>query len=340
MAPSKLTVAVTGPTGDIGRAFLRALDAEPRVERVLGMARSPFDPAQLGVAKTEYRQGDVLDREAVGALVAEADVVVHLAFLILGSREETRRTNLEGSRIVFEATAGAKRAKRLVYTSSVAAYGFHADNPQPLTEQVEPRGSEEHYYSAQKAELEAVLERTLKGSGTKAYVFRPCIVAGPGALTMLESIPLLEQVERLPGVVRAALGSVPLVRPVIPDPGVPFQLVHHDDVAGALLAGVVGDGEPGIYNLAGEGTITASDLASALGWYSVPIPSSAVGVTAQALSRLPLPAQVGWINALREPVVMDTSRARQGLGWKPKHSARQVLRATVAAARARGLVIG
>jgi nucleoside-diphosphate-sugar epimerase len=54
--------------------------------------------------------------------------------------------------------AAAAHVERLVYTSSVAAYGFHADNPQPLTEDVEPRGSERFYYSAQKAELERALE--------------------------------------------------------------------------------------------------------------------------------------------------------------------------------------
>ena len=55
------------------------------------MARRPFDPAAQGLRKTEYRQGDVLDRAAVDALVAEADVVVHLAFIIMGGHEETRQ---------------------------------------------------------------------------------------------------------------------------------------------------------------------------------------------------------------------------------------------------------
>src|SRR3954471_4581907 len=73
---SDLTVAVTGPTGEIGRAFLRALD--PHVGRILGMARRPFDPASLGLHNTEYRQGDILDPEALRELFAEADVIVHL----------------------------------------------------------------------------------------------------------------------------------------------------------------------------------------------------------------------------------------------------------------------
>src|SRR3954467_966867 len=84
---SELTVAVTGPTGEIGRAFLKALDPHARV---LGMARRPFDPAGLGLENTEYRRGDVLDADAVNALAKGADVLVHLAFIILGGREETR----------------------------------------------------------------------------------------------------------------------------------------------------------------------------------------------------------------------------------------------------------
>jgi UDP-glucose 4-epimerase len=337
--PKPLTVAVTGPTGDIGKAFVRALERSRSVGKVLGMARRPFDPEEQGWRKTEYRQGDVLDRKGVDALVAEADVVVHLAFLILGGIEETRRINLEGSTNVFEAAAAAPKVKRFVYTSSVAAYGFHADNPQPLTEQVEPRGTDAHYYSAQKAELEGVLERAFKGSGKDVYVFRPCIVAGPDALMLLEHIPYVQAAEKLPGPLRALLRAAPLVKPVIPDPGVPFQLVHHDDVASALVAAATGEGKPAVYNIAGDGTLTASDLASELGWYAVPIPAAAVDATARLVAHAPLvPAEAQWVNAFRRPVVMDTSRARQGLHWTPEHDARETLRETVAAARERGVV--
>ena len=81
----KLTVAVTGPTGDIGVAALRALDASPKVGKVIGMARRPFDPAEHGLSgKVTYQQGDVLDRESVDALVKGADVVMHLAFILIG----------------------------------------------------------------------------------------------------------------------------------------------------------------------------------------------------------------------------------------------------------------
>ena len=124
-----LAVAVTGPTGEIGISTVEALERDPAVDRIVGMARRPFDPAAHGWTKTTYQQGDILDRKAVDALVAEVDVVIHLAFVIMGSREESARVNLAGTRNVFEATVAAQRPRRLVYTSSVAAYGYHSDNP-------------------------------------------------------------------------------------------------------------------------------------------------------------------------------------------------------------------
>ena len=340
----KLTVAVTGPTGDIGRSLLRALERSRDVGRIRAMARSPFDPAAEGLRKTEYRQADVLDADAVAEVIAGADVVVHLAFVIMGDIEETTSVNLQGSRNVFAATVQAGAA-RLVYTSSVAAYGFGADNPELLTEDLEPRGTRRHYYSAQKAELELTLRELLDGTGTgtgtgtEAYVFRPCIVAGPDAPALLEAIPYLQISEKLPAAMLRALELLPVLKPVIPDPGVPFQLVHHDDVALALRAAVLGRGEPGIYNLAGDGTVSMSELARALGWYSLPVPDLALGAAAELVARLPfVPAEAQWIESLRRPVLMDTTRARRLLRWRPRHDAHETLTDMVTAARSASLI--
>jgi nucleoside-diphosphate-sugar epimerase len=328
-----LTVAVTGPTGEIGRAVVGALERSNEVTRVLGMSRRAFDPAERGWKKFFYRRGDVLDPDHVSALVHGADVVIHLAFIIMGRAEESRKVNLDGSRIVFEA-AQAAGAKRLIYTSSVAAYGFHADNPRPLTEDVPARGTDSHYYSAQKAEVEALLADTLAGSATDAYVFRPCIVAGRDAPLLIDSLPYTQISERLPGPVLRLLDGVPILKPVLPDPGVPFQLVHHDDVASAVRAAVLGRGKPGIYNLAGPGQITVSQLAEELGWYSIPVPELAVDAVAEMIGRLGfMPAQAQWVSAFREPVIMDTAKARRELRWRPQHDALTTLRETITQAR-------
>jgi nucleoside-diphosphate-sugar epimerase len=275
----------------------------------------------------------VLDRDAVEALVAEADVVVHLAFMIMGGAKESRAVNLVGSRHVFEASVSAG-TKRLVYASSVAAYGFHRDNPQPLTEDVPARGTAAHYYSAQKAEVEALLTDTLAGSTTASYVFRPCVVAGPKAPLLIDSLPYTQISERLPAAVLGLLDGVPILKPVLPDPGTPFQLVHHDDVASAMRAAVLGRGRPGVYNLAGPGQLTVKQLAEELGWYSIPIPELAVDAVAEMVGRLGfLPAQAQWIAAFREPVIMSAAKARRELGWRPRHDALDTLRETITETR-------
>jgi UDP-glucose 4-epimerase len=333
-----LTVAVTGPTGEIGGAAVRALDSARGVREIVGMARRPFDPAAEGLRRVTYRRGDVLDPDAVAALVDGADVVVHLAFIIMGGAQESRSVNLEGSRNVFEACVAAG-VKRLVYTSSVAAYGFHGDNPQPLTEDVPARGTSAHYYSAQKAEVERLLEQTLAGSRTDAYVFRPCIVAGPRAPLLIDNLPYTQISDRLPGAVVRLLEGVPILKPVLPDPGVPFQLVHHDDVASAVRAAVLGRGAPGVYNLAGSGQLTIARLADELGWYSIPVPELAVDAVAEMVGRLGfLPAQAQWVAAFREPVIMSTAKARRELGWRARHSALETLRETIAATRLERLI--
>src|SRR3990170_7774071 len=251
MAAQRLTVAVTGPTGDLGIAIMNALERSRTVKSIVGMARRPFDPGERGWKKTEYRQGDVTDAASVRELVKGADVVVHLAFAILSASDATRELNVAGSRRVFEEAAKAG-AKRICYASSVAAYGFHDDNPDWLTEDIPPRGSPEHPYSHQKAEVERVLgEVLLKRRGTVVYAFRPCIVAGPEARTMLQEIPYFRLGEAMPDAVARLLSSLPVLKPVLPDPGTRFQLVHEEDVARAFVAGVRGVGEPGPYNLAG-----------------------------------------------------------------------------------------
>ena len=264
-----------------------------------------------------------------------ADVVVHLAFVIVAGSRESEHINLIGSRNVFE-SAVAAGVGRLVYASSVAAYGFPAFGR--LIEEDDPvAGHPSMPYSHHKAQVEELLSSVLDDSDVEAYVFRPCIVAGPRAPLLVDQIPYVRWGDRMPGAVRTLFGAVPGLRPVLPDPGVPFQLVHHDDVAVALRAGVLGRGEPGAYNLAGDGTITMADVARELGYYSVPVPDVAVGATAEVLARLPLvPDEASWIEAVRRPTLMDTTRARRLLRWRPRWDAEETLHATVAAARPDG----
>jgi nucleoside-diphosphate-sugar epimerase len=151
---------------------------------------------------------------------------------------------------------------------------------------------------------------------------------------LLEEMPYFRLSDAMPAAVAGLLSSMPILKPVIPDPGLRFQLVHEDDVASAFVAGTRGKGEPGPYNLAGNGTLTMSDLAGELGWYSVPVPDLAVDTAAEVISRIPrAPESISWIHAARRPVLMKVERARRQLGWKPRHSSRATLKQLVAARR-------
>ncbi|MGH3969861.1 MAG: NAD-dependent epimerase/dehydratase family protein [Mycobacterium sp.] len=324
-----LTVAVTGPTGEIGTSTVTALERDPAVDHLIGMARRPFEPSSQGWTKTTYRQGDILDRDAVDTLVADADVVVHLAFVIMGSRQDSARVNLAGTRNVFEACAagaGEGHPRRLVYSSSVAAYGYHADNPVPLTEQVPPRGSPEHYYSEQKAACEAALDEITAGSPLEVFVLRPCVVAGPQAHALVDAMPW----NRIP-YAATATRVLPLLKPPVPDPGNPLQLVHHDDVAAAIALAATGSAPPGVYNIAGDGVLSVSDLAAALGGRPVRIPAAAATATSAVIARLPfVPSSAEWLHVARTSVVMDTSKAKTQLHWSPRFTSAQTLAALAA----------
>src|SRR5436305_9331482 len=114
-----MRVVVTGATGNVGTAVLGALAAEPAVEEIVGIARRT---PRASFAKTEFVAADITKTDLV-PLFHGADAVVHLAWLIQPSRDEsvTRAVNVEGSRRVFEAVARAA-VPRLVYASSVGTY--------------------------------------------------------------------------------------------------------------------------------------------------------------------------------------------------------------------------
>ena len=184
MPDADLTVAITGPTGTFGFGLVPLLQADDRIARVVGIARRAFDPHEHGWSKMTYRRGDVRSPEALKRAFAGADVVVHLAFLITGTaaRETIRAVNVEGTLNAFRAAAAAG-ATRFVYASSVAAYGFHRDNPIGMTEDWPVRPAAHLFYAQEKAELERRLGAEAAAHPALAlYLLRPPIVVGPNAV--------------------------------------------------------------------------------------------------------------------------------------------------------------
>jgi nucleoside-diphosphate-sugar epimerase len=332
----RLTVAVTGPTGTFGFGLMPLLQSDRRVARIVGIARRPFDPKEQGWSKMEYRQGDVRDTEALKQAFEGADVVVHLAFMITGnaSRSTIREINVEGTLNAFRAAAAAG-AKRFVYASSVAAYGFHPDNPVGMKEDWPVRPAAHLFYAQEKAELEQLLgEESEQHPELDLYLLRPPVVLGPHAMGAKDALPgpvaavgkrLLEVIGRLP---------VPILAVT---PNAPVQFIHEDDVGQALLKCVVAAGPSGAYNIAGDGVLTGSDVARELGLTPISIPARALHRAAGAVASLPKPSftppAADWVEAVSHPAIMDTSKARKELGWKPKYTALEALRATLPTSR-------
>lgn len=180
----------------------------------------------------EYQSGDVRDTEVLHEAFRDADVVVHLAFLIVGGkRATTRAINVDGTLNAFRAAAAAE-ARRFVYASSVVAYGFHRDNPVGMTEEWPTRPADTLFYSQEKAELEQLLraESTFHPD-LDLYLLRPSIVLGPHAAGAKELLP--EPLASLARGLREQIRRLPLPVPT-PVPDLPVQFVHSDDVGRAL----------------------------------------------------------------------------------------------------------
>ena len=326
--PADLTVAVTGPTGTLGFGLLPLLQADDRVAHVTGVARRPFDPAAYGWTKAEYRRGDVRDPEVLCDAFAHADAVVHLAFQVTGAvpGDTIRSVNIDGTLNAFDAAVAAG-VRRFVYASSLAAYGFHRDNPVGMTEDWPVRPAARLFYAREKATLEHLLQaRAAKPGAPALYVLRPCIVLGPHTVGA----------KSLPGGPIAALaravvrGAGPIRLPVLA-PELPVQLVHEKDVGQALLLCVVAAGPPGPYNIAADGVVTARTVVRGLGMLPVPVPSRLAQAAARAVAALPfLPPIAEWVEAASHPAIMDTTRAKTELGWVPRFTALETLRDTLA----------
>ncbi len=320
---------MTGPTGTFGFGLIPLLQADDRVARIVGIARRPFDPAAYGWTKMEYRRGDVRDPEALRAAFGRADVVVHLAFLVTGaaSGEVIRSINVEGTLNAFRAAAAAG-ARRFVYASSVAAYGFHPDNPVGMTEEWPVRPAARLFYAQEKAELELLLQAEAdRSAGPALYLLRPPIVLGPHAVGAKSPLP--GPLAPLGRSLARQIGRLPLPVPVLV-PALPLQVVHEEDLGHAFLQCIVAAGPPGAYNLAADGILTAADVAREFGMVPLPLPAGPAQSAARAMAALPfLPPAAQWVEAASHPAIVDTTRARKELGWTPRFTALEALRDTV-----------
>src|SRR4051794_21216918 len=316
-----MRVAVTGATGNVGSALVRALAADEGVEAIVGIARR--EP-RWRPPKTSWVRADVAADDLVPTLRG-CDAVVHLAWLIQPSRDEavTRKVNVDGSARVFEAAARAG-AGAIVYASSVGAYA-PGPKDRAVDESWPATGVATSFYARHKAEVERRLDAfEARHPSVRVVRLRPGLIFQREAASEIRRLfvgPLL------PG---ALLRRVPIVPR---HPRLRVQAVHADDVAQAYRLALLG-GAHGAFNVASDPVLDGDRMARALGARPVDVPASVLRAGAAATWWLRLqPSSPGWVDMGLGVPVMDTARARGELGWTPRVAADEALVALVAGMR-------
>jgi len=302
-----MRVIVTGASGNVGTSVLEALGREAKVDEIVGLARRV---PTVEMPKVRWVGADVVSDD-LGPIFSGTDAVIHLAWAIQPSRDEalTERINVEGSRRVFDAAAAAK-VPALVHASSVGAY-----SPGPKKRQVDESwpvdGIPTSFYSRHKAAVEDLLDE-LEGRAPELRIVR----LRPGLIFKSEAASEIRRLFAgpfLPGfLVRKQL--VPLIPRV---PRLRFQAVHSRDVGEAYRQAVVRDVH-GAFNIAAEPEIGVEELCEFFRARSFPLPAGALRAAADLSWKLRLqPTSPGWLDLALGVPMMDTSRAREELGWEP-----------------------
>lgn len=308
-------VLVTGGSGFLGSSAVRALTAHPEVELVVS---GDVRPPAASVPGVIVESCDVTDAAAVASVVERhaIDTIVHLAAIVNpgGLSEDVEyRVDVEGTRNVLEA-AVAGGVTRIVVSSSGAAYGYHADNPEWLTEDNAIRGNEEFSYSRHKRLVEELLATyRSQHPSLGQVVLRIGTILGPTVANQITALWDARRILRISGSES------------------PFVFVWVDDVVGAIVRGATGE-VTGAFNVAGDGRVTVNEIAAALGKRTITVPAGLLAVALGVGHALRLtvhgPERVGF---LRYRPVLDNTRLKQVLGYTPAKTSREAFDAYLAA---------
>lgn len=311
-----MKIALTGATGNVGTSVLAALGSDERVESIVAIARRV--PAGPPPAKTTWVGADVT-RDPLAPRLDGADAVIHLAWAIQPSRDRelTRRTNVEGSRRVFAAAIEAG-VPALVHASSVGAYGPGAGSD-PVDESWPTAGVPTSFYSVDKAECERILDEVeAEHPQLRVVRLRPALIFKRSAGSEIRRLfagPLVPKRLLNPGL----LPVLPWIR------GLRVQAVHSEDVAEAYRLAATGDAR-GAFNVAAPPILDGPTVAGLLGARLLELPHRVVRAGARVSWLLRLqPTPAGWVDMGTSVPMLSTRKAREELGWAPRHDARETL---------------
>ncbi|WP_460801763.1 SDR family oxidoreductase [Microbacterium sp. GXF6406] len=247
-------VLITGGAGFLGSHVARLLAEREDVELVVAAdlrAQEPRDGIESVVL-------DVTDAASIAPVLTELriDTVVHLAAIVNpGADVELEyRVDVTGSANVLAACVEAG-VRRIVVSSSGAAYGYHADSPAWIDESVPVRGNDAFPYSRHKRLVEELLaEYRVSHPELEQVIFRIGTILGPDVQNQITALWDGPRLLRIAG------------------SDAPFVFIWVDDVAGAMVRAAT-DGPAGIYNVAGDGSLTVPDIARRLGKGQIVVPA-------------------------------------------------------------------
>jgi UDP-glucose 4-epimerase len=306
-------VAITGVSSYFAHGLLPLLEADERVETIVGLDIKP--PSQ-SVSKLQFHHHDIRD-PAMSAYFKDAQTLVHLAFIVdeMKDKAVSHAINVQGTRNVLGALEGSS-VRKVVYTSSASVYGCHRDNPVGLTEDMPMRPTYDCYYSSDKVEAEGIFEEFQRTRGkVLVTILRPCIVIGPHIQNMFSRLFELKIIPML-------LGKNPLV-----------QFLHEEELNKALCQAIVED-HPGVFNLGGRDPLPMSRLIELSPARGFPIPTLLAKKGANVLFRLGrMPFSQAWVSMQEYPVVVNSERFQKEFGWAPRYSTEESIFAFLDARR-------
>ncbi len=299
-------VLVTGSSGYLGRQVVAAL-----------AQRSDLAIVALDVREPEQRLAGVcheladIRSDAVDAIVGRhrPDVVVHLASIVTPGKNSSRAfeysVDVDGTRNLLQACV-RHGVRRVIVSSSGAAYGYHADNPAWLSERDALRGNQSFAYSWHKRLVEEMLAGyRQQHPQLEQIVLRIGTILGA---TVRNQITDLFEKPRL----LAIRGS-----------DSPFVFIHDADVVGAIVHGI-DSAVCGIFNVAGDGRLTIHEIAARLNKRCLVLPAALLR------SALWLLKKFGWtqygpeqLDFLRYRPVLDNRRLKEEFGYVPRLSSAQ-----------------
>jgi dihydroflavonol-4-reductase len=307
-------VLVTGGTGFVGSAVVRALIASGR--RVRALARQGSARGNLTGLDIEFSEGDLRDPASLDRAMAGADLLFHVAAdyrLWAPDPREIVRNNLTGTRNVMEVALRQKVA-RIVYTSSVAtlaprADGSPADEKNPLYE-----ASAIGAYKQSKVAAERLVQAMVAEQGLPAVIVNPSTPIGPRDIKPTPTGRIIVEAAsgRMPGYVDTSL-----------------NLVHVDDVAAGHLAALERGRIGELYILGGENVTLArmlSEIARLVGRHPprLRIPRATIfpiAVVAETIARFTKAEPFVTLDGLRmakHHMVFASTKAERELGYRAR----------------------